>query len=1496
MKQVFLNNLDFIYLFYGAAFFFLGTACLILYFRERSKKTLPWLALSLFGFLHGFNEWLEMLAFSFSNPHFLAPGRDLFLTLSFICLLEFARQSLQILKKIRIPIAAYCPLLGWVVFAYFQSKCFSCFQVSIRYYIGFLGALGTSYSIFCYVPFLPRDGSDRFFKRLGFLFLLYAVVTGLIVPESHHLLSRFFNQEIFLNGTQVPVQLVRGVLATIIAFLFIYRAAKITLSQRGAERGGPPVRVILLSYLILYFGFLIIGYRFISVVGAHERIYLQKLILSDAKLLSNGLGGLDSESFVSPQDVSFYPQVREVHRKLSQLAELSTFASSLYLVTLENGRPHFRISSRTQVFLHDFVPSFGKNAPLGAIMDAYRSKLPTVFGGYKDADGYGTQTVFIPLLNSKSDVVALLGVDLDGKRLQSEILRIRLFAIFVIMAFLLLLIVAYAFLILFALRSVELQIQKNNLDKALNHLKETRAELARSEETFRGILNNSPNPIFGFDTDLRLVFWNHGAEVFYGYMKEEVIDEKDPVLNKKMPDLFGITELVPEIETVFTGATLCREIIHKTKRGGMNVVMTLFPVKDPLGHILFGIGLVQDMSEHKRFEEKLAAVHTQLRSVLDGATRVSIIAADLNGVITVFNKGAEDLLGYKEEEVVGKKNLLFCHLEDEIHLFGEEFLKTLNDPRRANEAYAQFSKVASSKELEWSYVRRDGTRVPVEIAVTDLYDGKDERVGYLAIAVDLTARKAAEKAFFDSQQKYKELADSLSIGIFRASPGPEGRFLEASPPVTRMLGGASSEDIKSHKVCDFYADKTKWRQFSEKMMVYGSVKNEEVKARTLQGGTFWASVSAEVKTDEDGGVCFEGILEDITERKQMEFKVCEERDRLRNIATSIGAGLFLVDANFEIVWVNETLEKWFGKLDAIKGKKCYEAYQFKNTVCAGCPSRKAFETGQMQRSEQRSVFPDGRIMDFLIICSPIKNEKGEVVQVLELTLDVTERKRMLELLEYERALSRNIIDSIGEELMILDPRDRVVLDVNREFLEKTRLKKEDVIGKKCDTLTVHHGQFCEVCEFDQVVKLGRVVASTHVHQRNEGEKYYCDVTLSPLKDEKGNVIGVIHRSKDVSDRKKLEDDLRRYSQSLESLVKERTKALQKSELMFRKLFESAQDGILIIDFESGKIIDINPYVSDLLEVAREDIRGHDYRSLPFKIESKIFDQVHQELKHKISVFYDDVVLKTSSGREIAVEVGASFYFVEDKKIIQFNIRDLTERKKLDKIKTEFVSMVSHELRTPLSAIKEGVEIVADGTQGTLNKSQGECLGIALSNIKRLNRLIGDILDISKIQSNLLKVNFAPCSIYDLVDQVYNLVRIEIEKRGMVFVTDLEKDLPSVYADKDRLIQVLINLLNNAVKFTRERSKITLFCRRSAEYVEFSVKDEGAGIPPDELARLFGKFVQLDSTLIRRVGGTGLGLYISKSLVEAMAGKIWAESQVGGGSVFKFTIPIYKEKK
>jgi PAS domain S-box-containing protein len=684
-------------------------------------------------------------------------------------------------------------------------------------------------------------------------------------------------------------------------------------------------------------------------------------------------------------------------------------------------------------------------------------------------------------------------------------------------------------------------------------------------------------------------------------------------------------------------------------------------------------------------------------------------------------------------------------------------------------------------------------------------------------------------------------------------------------------------------------------RLSQKLMERGFVRNEEVEMTTLKGRPFIGSVTATIKRQDDGQVLFYGTLQDVTEEKRMERAILEEQEQLRKIAAHIGAGLCLLDRGLKIIWVNEVMAGWFGGGTDLSGSDCYASFHHRAEACEACPSRRALETGLTQSMEKRDILSDGRVLDFSVTSVPIRNARGEVDQVLELVLDVTERRRMFEMLEYERALSKNVFDSISDPLMVVDIQGHVILDINRAFTALTGLTRLETVGRPCETMESRLYSTCRSPEFLDAEATGQSREFMTVYTRPSGLQTHLDVSLIPMRDDKGQIVGVIHIGRDVTERKRLEAELKLYSEGLEELVRERTRAFQKSELMFRRLFESAQDGILILDIEGGTILDVNPYMLQLLETTRDALQGHAYADvIPRFVKEGVLDGLLDELKEKISVFRDDLVLRSVLGREIPVELRLSWYFVDKARVIQVHVRDITERKKIEKIKTEFVSMVSHELRTPLSAIKEGVEIVSDGTQGRLNRSQKECLEIALSNIRRLNRLIGDILDISKIQSNLLTVVGVPCDVAEVIDQVYALVRIEFEKRELVLVTDLKKPLPRVLADRDRLIQVLMNLLNNAAKFTRDKSRVTVAASLLGKNIVFEIRDEGPGIPENELERLFGRFVQLDSTLVRRVGGTGLGLYICKNLMEAMGGRIWAESRPGEGSIFKFELPAVEE--
>jgi len=229
-------------------------------------------------------------------------------------------------------------------------------------------------------------------------------------------------------------------------------------------------------------------------------------------------------------------------------------------------------------------------------------------------------------------------------------------------------------------------------------------------------------------------------------------------------------------------------------------------------------------------------------------------------------------------------------------------------------------------------------------------------------------------------------------------------------------------------------------------------------------------------------------------------------------------------------------------------------------------------------------------------------------------------------------------------------------------------------------------------------------------------------------------------------------------------------------------------------------------------------------------------------------------------------------------------------KRLNQIKSDFVSTVSHELRTPLTTMKEFTSIILDEIPGKLTKEQKEYVDIIEGNIDRLARLINDLLDISKIESGRIELKKALVDIADLANSVISILKPETQGKHIEFKTLFPAAALNVYADPDKIVQVFTNLIGNAIKFTKEFGEITVEIKDAKEEVACSIADTGIGIAPENLDKLFGKFQQLGREANAGAKGTGLGLAISKELVEMHKGRIWAESKPGKGSKFIFTLP------
>ncbi len=275
---------------------------------------------------------------------------------------------------------------------------------------------------------------------------------------------------------------------------------------------------------------------------------------------------------------------------------------------------------------------------------------------------------------------------------------------------------------------------------------------------------------------------------------------------------------------------------------------------------------------------------------------------------------------------------------------------------------------------------------------------------------------------------------------------------------------------------------------------------------------------------------------------------------------------------------------------------------------------------------------------------------------------------------------------------------------------------------------------------------------------------------------------------------------------------------------------------------------------------------------------------------EINVFTEAVKIISLRAEKVKAEEKAKKH---QRKIEQQNIK----LRKLDQLKSDFLNVTSHELRTPMASIKGYVQMLSMGSLGEITEEQEKSLEIVLRNINRLDRLIQDILDLSQLESGTMEFVPEETDLQKMIDEVTETMRSSDDIKDIKIGNEIEEQLPHLTIDPERIKQVIVNLTNNAIKFSPDRSVINLKVKKEQENILFEVQDFGRGIPKDKQERVFETFYQVDSGKDTKFGGAGLGLAISRGIVIAHGGKIWVESEgiPGKGSTFRFTLPIKSVK-
>ena len=580
-------------------------------------------------------------------------------------------------------------------------------------------------------------------------------------------------------------------------------------------------------------------------------------------------------------------------------------------------------------------------------------------------------------------------------------------------------------------------------------------------------------------------------------------------------------------------------------------------------------------------------------------------------------------------------------------------------------------------------------------------------------------------------------------------------------------------------------------------------------------------------------------------------------------------GILVVDDKGKITKFNKKfVEMWHIPKSILKSNNDKDAldYVLKQLIDPNKFIDKVNELYKQPDKESFGVleFKDGRIFERYSI--PQKIKKNQVIGRVWSFRDVTERKKSASFLQL-------VLNSIPDFVFWKD-RNSVFLGCNESFAKVAGLQSSaDIVGKTDYDLNWKKE------ESDAFVKDDRIVmesdkAKYHIIEpqlQSGGKQVWLETSKVPLHDDSGQVIGLLGSFTDITDRLNIKNKL------------------VESEEKYRRLFESSNDSILLLDEDTGKIIDSNPFVFNLLGYSKDELIGRKiFEISPF---SNIIpsEYTFKEFKEKGYVRYDNLLLNSKSGNKKYVEFILSVYVAGNKKLIQCNLRDLTERNELEEAKIGFLSITSHQLRTPLSITKWVLDAMKHDDE--LNPKQEKRLADLIISNERLINLVNDLLNVTRIETGKLIINKKNINLEKNIFDLINSLKTLTDKKNKIIETKFNADIKNVNCDPVIIDEVLENLLSNAVNYSKEDSKkiILTVTERAGDYL-ISIWNEGL-IDSLSLEKMknFDKFVRGVGSSEVEPAGSGLGLYITKKMIEAHGGNVWFESDVKVGTTFYVTI-------
>jgi PAS domain S-box-containing protein len=693
-------------------------------------------------------------------------------------------------------------------------------------------------------------------------------------------------------------------------------------------------------------------------------------------------------------------------------------------------------------------------------------------------------------------------------------------------------------------------------------------------------------------------------------------------------------------------------------------------------------------------------------------------------------------------------------------------------------------------------------------------------------------------------------------------------------------------------------DRPRIEKTYEELFTKGVPFDVEYRIKRKDGKWIWLHDKSSGVYERDGKKYANGIFTDVTQRKEATLAVKELQEYLNLQIERMPIGLIIWDPEFRVTTWNPGAKNIFGftEQDAM-GKHPYDFIVPKEAQTAVDEIwGRLLKGDKTAHSINENTTKDGKT----ILCSwsntPLKDANGKVMGVLSMVQDITEKTKVEEALK----LTQFSIDTAMDPIMWIDSNGKIIYS-NKALSELLGYTPEEISNLSVHDFDINFPKEMWEQMWREIIEKEHDSLETK-YKTKTGELIFVEATAHFLDIGEKGFISVFIRN--ITEQKRVAEELEDRQKALINLLEDIQEEKQISEerardlLKFQLAVENATDHIVITD-PDGKIIYANKAAEKLTGFSRKEMIGKNPNIWGEQMSLEYYKKMWQTIKFDKKPFAGEIINKKKTGKtyEAAVQISP----VLDKKgELVFFVgleRDITEQKRVEKSKTEFVSLASHQLQTPLTSVRWNAELILDSDKKEHNltdKQKGYANDLYKSTVRTIE-LVNSLLNVSRIELGTINVDPEPTDIKEICISCSDEIQRELLSKNIKFESHYDPSLSKINIDPIFFRMIMSNLLSNAVKYTNPGGSVRLDATKEKDGILIKVTDTGVGIPKKQQDRMYTKFFRADNAQVLSEG-SGLGLYIVKSVLDKTGGKIWFESEEGKGTTFYVQIPLTGMKK